>query len=301
MDDMFFDEAEDGWFDNLAPTPDNLECSSGPLSGALLQTLNSSSSPFSQPSSHHQDEGFFQSCESSALGLSGTSTAPRFESHDLHSQAFSPSVDEALEVTTSYFPIAMDDDLACDSDGGMASSRMFFAATPVLSPPPLDAVAEGSELLEFDSEFEVPLSEAQGSLDGWNLPGYSLSSTPHSRSPPARESACVAAVVGNFHDEQEVEAAARLRTLVCSVSSADENPSALVPWLIDVDGDGQVGQRDGENEGSLVAGDAGHATAIRAGPGEEACAGEGACAGLFLAEPAGMHMVLRWEEFSTLR
>ncbi|KAI0720532.1 hypothetical protein C8T65DRAFT_633355 [Cerioporus squamosus] len=200
--------------------------------------------------------------------------APPSVSHDLDSQAFSPSVDEALEVTTSYCPIILDDDLACDLDEGMDSSRAFFTAT--LSPS-VDWVAEGSELLEF--EFEGP---AQGSPDGCSL------SPPRHPNLPC-ESACITAA-GTFNQE----AAASLRKLMlphaCSVSSAGEIPSAL--WAID--GDGQGGQHDDENEGSLVAGDAGHATEIRARLGEKACAGEGG--GLwFVAEPAGM--ALQWEGF----
>ncbi|RPD62460.1 hypothetical protein L227DRAFT_573651 [Lentinus tigrinus ALCF2SS1-6] len=291
---MYSDEEEDGSFVNdlalTALTPDQLDGSPGPPSDALSQTFSSSHSL--QTSSHRQGQSFFQPSPTLDLPTGTTSPAPWLESHDLRSQALSPSVDEALEVTTSYFPIALDDDLACDLDEGMDSSRAFFTATPVLSPLLLDAVAEGSEVLEFEIDSEFDMSQAE-SLDGCSLSGCNLSSSPRSRLPPAQESAlaCVTAVFGKFHDDQEDEAAARLRTLAYPVSSADENPSARVP-VIDGDGDGQVGQYDGENEGSLVAGDAGHATAIRARPGEEACAGVGAGA-RFLAEPAGMD--LQWE------
>ena len=294
LDRMLSQEDEDDWCDNLALTSDLHNGSLGPSSDQLSQTSSPRSLPSSQTSYSRQGQSFSQPSHP-PLDLGSTSPALRLESHDLCSQVLSPLVDEALSVTTSHLPIVLDDDLACDSDEDMDSSRAFFTMTPVLSPPPLDAVAVDSELLEFDSEFDVP---AQGSLDGCNLSGCSLSLPPQSRLPPVHEPVCVTAVIGNFHHDQQVEAAARLRRLACSVSPADENPSALgVAPYIDGDGDGQpAGRDDGQNEGSLVAGDAGHATVIRAGQGEEACAREGAGAGSFLAEPAGM-MLLQWEEF----
>ncbi len=271
MGDAFSDDEEDGWFDNLAHTPAQVGGSPGPSSDALSQTSSSSHS------SQNSGQGFFQ--PSPALDLNircrPTALAPSSVSHDLNSQAFSPSVDEALEATTSHFPIMLDDDLACDLDEDMDSSRALFTATPVLSPS-VDWVTEDSELLEF--EFDVL---SQGSLHGRTL---SNPSSPRLSALPF-ESARV-----TYVRTLNQQAAASLRRLLlphaCSVSSAGQIPSAL--WTID--GDGQVG----ENEGSLVAEDADHATAIRSRLGDEACAGEGGGAG-FLAEPTDM--VLQWEGF----
>ena len=251
-------DESDGWLDGLAHTTVPIESYSRRCSPALSMTSCSELQCPTDPLPTFMP-----------LALIDNLTTPAC---DLSSEAPSRTVNEALESVspTSYLPILMHDDLACDM--AIDNSGAFFTATGSPSPS-FASIGEGSDL-----EIECELS-AQRSSDG-----NTLSSRPASLEPWQRTT------VSNS-PRAPVGTLPLLRELACS----DGLPSLGASRRRNIDGDGWNSHCQGSlasgcqerahegNEGSLVAEDLWHATAIRSSPEETASVEEGTT-GRFLSE-----------------
>ncbi|KAI0770361.1 hypothetical protein C8Q74DRAFT_894510 [Fomes fomentarius] len=187
-------------------------------------------------------------------------------STDPRDLVLSRPVNEILEPAsaTSYLPVLMDDDLSWDMAVDVSGASLSTAAS---SSPTFFSIGEPSELSAIPS---VPL---QRSSDR-----DMLSSRPRSSSPDTTQ----VVMFGNL-PEARVRSGPSLRKLACSISV----PRLGVSGQRTIDGeewerhcqgspdsDGERGAHEG-NEGSLVAPDIWHGTAIRSWQEGAACAEEG--------------------------
>ncbi len=248
--DLYTDEDDDVWLVDLARAPDRLDSfteqrSATPKASSSDTTASTSNLPTLDVSVQMH-----------------SSTAPR----DLSSHVLSRPVNEILEAasTTSYLPILVDDDLTWDmavDDSGASLS------TATSSSPTFFSIGEPSELSAVPS---VPL---QRSSDRDTLSSRSRSSSPDTTQ----------VVMFSNLAEARVRSGPSLRKLACSISV----PRLGVSGQRAIDGeewerhcqgspdsDGERGAHEG-NEGSLVAPDIWHGTAIRSWQEGAACAKEG--------------------------